>query len=67
MRSNTAVAGSGVPARIRGHSDLEPTAEQRMLSAHADRYRGLRYLRPSLAAEMPLDELPAAHAVAGWG
>src|SRR5438270_306605 len=50
-----------------GHSDLEPTAEQRALAAHAGRHPGLRYLRPSIAADMPLDELPAGEVVAARG
>jgi hypothetical protein len=50
-----------------GHSDLEPTAEQRALAAHCDRHPGLRYLPPSIAADMPLDELPAGETVAVRG
>jgi uncharacterized NAD(P)/FAD-binding protein YdhS len=50
-----------------GHSDLEPTAEQRSLAAHADRRLGLRYLPPSIAADMPLDELAAGETVAVRG
>jgi hypothetical protein len=50
-----------------GHSDLEPTAEQRALAAHCGRHPGLRYLRPSIAADMPLDGLPAGEVVAVRG
>lgn len=50
-----------------GHSDLEPTAEQRALAAHCDRHPGLRYVPPSIAADMPLDELPAGETVAVRG
>ena len=50
-----------------GHSDLEPTAEQQALAAHCGRHPGLRYLRPSIAAEMPLDELLAGEVVAVRG
>jgi FAD-NAD(P)-binding protein len=50
-----------------GHSELEPTAEERGLAAHGDRYLGLRYLPPSIAADMALDELPAGEVVAVRG
>src|SRR5947209_3174384 len=60
LRVNRAVLATG-------HSDLEPTAGQRALAAHCDRHPGLRYLRPSIAADMPLDELPAGETVAVRG
>jgi uncharacterized NAD(P)/FAD-binding protein YdhS len=60
LRVNKAVLATG-------HSDLEPTAGQRALAAHGDRHPGLRYLRPSIAADMPLDELPPGDTVAVRG
>lgn len=50
-----------------GHGDLEPTAEQRAFAAHCDRHPGLRYLSPSIAADMPLHELPAGEVAAVRG
>lgn len=50
-----------------GHSDLEPTAEQQALAAHADRHPGLVYLPPGIVADQPLESLPAGSTVAVRG
>jgi hypothetical protein len=42
-----------------GHSGLRLHAEQQTLATHARRHPGLRYVEPSIAADMPLDRLPA--------
>lgn len=50
-----------------GHSDLEPTAEQEALAAHADRHPGLVYLPPAIVPDQPLASLPAGSTVAVRG
>ncbi|GAB2969971.1 FAD/NAD(P)-binding protein [Amycolatopsis acidiphila] len=50
-----------------GHSALEPTEEELAFQRHADRHPGLRYLGRGIAAEQPLDTIPAGATVAVRG
>ncbi|SFJ97775.1 FAD/NAD(P)-binding protein [Amycolatopsis sacchari] len=49
-----------------GHSALEPDETELAFRRHADRH-GLRCLGPGIAAELPLDEIPAGGTVAVRG